>query len=98
MTVRVRTLLGELPRSRWEAICRKCGRCCYEKDRRGRRFVTNWRAPCRFLEESTHRCTVYESRFHACPECRRMTLFHALFAQYLPHECGYVERFRPGRS
>jgi hypothetical protein len=83
-------------RARWDAICRRCGSCCYEKDRRGIAIVTNWRAPCRFLEESTRLCTVYDKRFRACPECRKLTIVHALFAPYLPSTCGYVRRFRPG--
>ncbi len=29
-----------------------------------------------------------------CPECRRMTLRHALFTQWLPESCGYVRRYR----
>jgi uncharacterized cysteine cluster protein YcgN (CxxCxxCC family) len=85
-------------RARWDAICRKCGSCCYEKDRRGGAFVTNWRSPCRFLEESTRLCTVYEKRFSACHECRKMTIVHALFAPYLPATCGYVRRFRRLRA
>jgi hypothetical protein len=83
-------------RARWDAICRKCGSCCYEKDMGSGAVVTNWRAPCRFLDESTRLCTVYEKRFRACPECRKMTIAHALLAPYLPSTCGYVRRFRPG--
>ncbi len=85
-------------RARWEGICRKCGSCCYEKDRRDGAIVTNWRAPCRFLEQSTRLCTVYDERFRACSECRKMTILHALFASYLPATCGYVRKFRLGRG
>jgi uncharacterized cysteine cluster protein YcgN (CxxCxxCC family) len=85
-------------RARWDAICRKCGSCCYEKDRRNGAIVTDWRAPCRFLEESTRLCMVYEKRFRACPECKKMTIVHALFAPYLPETCGYVRKFRRGRG
>jgi hypothetical protein len=83
-------------RDKWEAVCRKCGRCCFEKDRRGGRVVTNWRAPCRFLDKDTRCCSVYAERFRVCPECRKMTVFHAFFAPWLPPECGYVRAFRPG--
>lgn len=88
-------LLADLRPDRWEALCRGCGLCCYEKDRHGGSVTTNWRAPCRYLEVSTRRCTVYGERFRVCPECRRMTLLHALFTPWLPASCGYVRRFRP---
>jgi uncharacterized cysteine cluster protein YcgN (CxxCxxCC family) len=50
--------------------------------------------PCRFLDESTRMCTVYERRFQACGECRKMTIFHVLFTTWLPETCGYVRRYR----
>jgi uncharacterized cysteine cluster protein YcgN (CxxCxxCC family) len=81
-------------RQRWEAVCTQCGLCCYQKEWRFGKIVTNYRAPCRFLDESSRLCTIYERRFRECAECRRMTIFHALFVSYLPAECGYVRRFR----
>jgi len=83
-------------RARWEGTCRRCGQCCYEKERQGRTVTTDFRRPCRFLDISSRRCTVYDHRFAACPQCRRMTLLHALFIPWLPEQCGYVQRFRPG--
>ena len=84
-------------REEWEALCRRCGFCCYEKRYTARGMVVDLRSPCRFLQEDTKLCTVYERRFAVCPECRRMTLFHALFCSYLPADCGYVRRFRKWR-
>ena len=78
----------------WEAVCNRCGLCCYEKEWRRGRIVTNHDSPCRFLDQGTRMCTVYEQRFRRCAECCKMTLFHALFVSYLPEECGYVTRFR----
>ena len=82
-------------RARWEGTCRRCGQCCYEKERQGRTVVTDFRHPCRFLDVSTRRCTVYDRRFSVCPQCKRMTIFHAVFVPWLPVQCGYVQRFRP---
>jgi len=94
--MRARFLRGRAERrASWDALCVRCGLCCYAKDIRGRRVLTNWRAPCRFLEESTRLCAVYERRFRACAECRKMTIFHALFTSWLPATCGYVRRYRP---
>jgi uncharacterized protein len=83
-------------RARWESLCLRCGKCCYEKDGWGRGIVTNYRRPCIHLDTRTHLCTIYEKRFALCPQCRRMTLRHALFVRWLPESCGYVRRYRLG--
>jgi uncharacterized protein len=54
----------------------------------------NQGSPCGFLDAATRRCKVYEHRFRACPDCKRMTLYHALFTPWLPENCGYVRAFR----
>jgi uncharacterized cysteine cluster protein YcgN (CxxCxxCC family) len=81
-------------RARWDALCLRCGRCCYEKSVRGFTVVTNWNRPCPHLDAGTRLCTVYTARFETCTACRKMTLMHALFSRWLPPECGYVRRYR----
>lgn len=39
-------------------------------------------------------CTVYDRRFEMCRECRRVTIFHALFDPGMPPQCGYVQYYR----
>jgi uncharacterized cysteine cluster protein YcgN (CxxCxxCC family) len=90
--------VGRLGRERWEALCRRCGHCCYQKEIRGGRVLIDYDSPCMYLDESSGLCTVYETRFSRCGDCRRMTVFHAIFASYLPADCGYVRRFRPWRK
>lgn len=87
-------------RRRWEALCRRCGACCYRKVWRAGAWVVDPVAPCGFLDPATRRCTVYDRRFQACPDCRRMTLYHALFTPWLPGDCGYVRAYRrtPGAA
>lgn len=85
-------------RVRWEALCRRCGKCCYEKEIRGFSVVTNDSRPCLHLDTATRLCTVYENRLEVCPQCRQMTLRHALFVRWLPEGCGYVQRFRSRRA
>lgn len=85
-----------------EALCRRCGRCCYEKfivD--GRVFTT--RRPCRHLDASTHLCTVYEKRFEVNPRCldvKRGIAFHVFpatcpyvrdLSDYIPSEEGWLD-------
>jgi uncharacterized cysteine cluster protein YcgN (CxxCxxCC family) len=84
--------------ARWEALCRRCGLCCYEKEYRGRTVVTHNRRPCRYLDVASHQCTVYAKRFETCAQCRRMTILHAMFVRWLPQECGYVQRYRLRRT
>ncbi|MGA2977609.1 MAG: hypothetical protein ABSF77_20080 [Spirochaetia bacterium] len=93
MMSRFRTAFADR-RARWEGLCRRCGVCCYEKDFRGGAVVTDYRRPCIHLNTVTHECTVYERRFAACPNCRKMTILHALFVRWLPDTCGYVQRYR----
>ena len=78
----------------WEALCRRCGACCHEKRYTSHGLVLDYGSPCRHLDLGTRQCRVYEVRFRACPECRRMTIFHALFSRFLPAGCGYVRAFR----
>ncbi len=87
-----RALAGR--RARWEALCRRCGLCCFEKEYRGRTVVINEDSPCLFLDTRRRSCRIYARRFDACPHCKRMTIFHALFVRWLPEECGYVRYYR----
>jgi uncharacterized protein len=84
--------------TRWEGVCRRCGLCCYEKEYRGRAVVTNSRRPCVYFDVASRLCTIYETRFKVCPQCRKMTILHALFVRWLPPECGYVQRYRIWRN
>jgi uncharacterized cysteine cluster protein YcgN (CxxCxxCC family) len=84
---------------RWEEYCLKCGLCCYVRHR-GKKgeVIVEYSSPCEYLDEKTHLCTVYEKRFSVCSDCRKLTLYHALFSPYLPSTCGYVRRFRFWRN
>ena len=82
--------------SRWESHCHLCGVCCYEKVRRhDGSWILDLSRPCPWLDERTKLCRIYERRLKVYPRCRRVTIFVALFAAYLPPSCGYVRRFRP---
>ena len=70
-----------------EALCRRCGRCCYEKfivD--GRVFTT--RTPCKFLDEKTMLCKVYGERFEKNPKC--LTVEQGIEFGVFPADCPYV--------
>lgn len=86
----------------WDSICLKCGQCCYEKDIRRGKVITDYSAPCEFLDVKTGKCSVYNCRFKKSKDCQKMNLFRALFARYIPDTCNYVIKYRfwrrPGRN
>ena len=72
----------------WDAICSKCGRCCYEKiDFEGRIYYTE--LPCEFFDLETKLCRVYAERDVKRPGCVRLTPEH-LNKGFLPEDCPYV--------
>jgi uncharacterized protein len=80
----------------WDEICRRCGRCCYEKlDLEGEIFYTD--EPCEFLDLKTRMCTVYPERHKARPGCAPLTPEH-LSMGILPADCPYVEDLPNYRS
>ncbi len=83
----------------WEAICRRCGECCfelvYEEDDT---LVAS--TMCEFLDPGSRQCKVYERRFEVCHDCIKLTAENLLRFDWLPETCGYVVRFgiRAGRK
>ena len=72
----------------WEAVCRRCGRCCHEKiDFEGRIYYTD--IPCEHLDPVTKRCGVYEKRDTVRPGCVRLTPTK-IEKGFLPADCPYV--------
>ncbi len=76
----------------WEALCRRCGECCYELvyDHNDKLIASN---KCDFLDPDTRLCTVYEKRFEVCYDCIRLTDKNLPRFDWLPETCGYVVRF-----
>jgi uncharacterized cysteine cluster protein YcgN (CxxCxxCC family) len=74
----------------WEALCRGCGSCCFEKieDERGTIFYTQ--TPCRYLDVVTRQCRIYDNRFTINPECVKLTADLVPNLRWLPRDCGYV--------
>ena len=76
----------------WEAVCDGCGKCCYNKyisgsGRKTRLYYT--KVACDFLNLRTNRCTVYEKRFTACPDCKKLTRENLADYTWLPDSCAY---------
>jgi len=73
---------------KWESLCCRCGRCCYEKvDFEGRIYYTE--LPCEFLDTETNLCRVYTERDVKRPGCVRLT-DEILPKGIMPADCPYV--------
>ncbi len=74
--------------SRWDAICVRCARCCYEKiDFNGKIFYTA--IPCAQLDPVSRLCRVYPQRGQVQPDCQRLTP-ETIGDGFLPADCPYV--------
>ncbi len=82
-------------RRNWDALCDRCGRCCYSRyiGANGE-IVICYDSPCEHLDTSTQQCRIYEDRFRKCGHCGKVTLFIALFHPTLPKDCAYARTFR----
>ena len=73
----------------WESVCRRCGRCCYEKiECEEVVYITN--VPCEYLDLETKMCRVYSHRDTTRPGCVRLTPMN-INSGLLPPDCAYVE-------
>jgi uncharacterized protein len=87
--------LSHRPDPRWDALCRQCGLCCYERSRVVGGVRIDLDRPCPYLDQESGSCTVYESRFESRASCSKVNLFHAIAGRWMPLSCGYVQRYRP---
>lgn len=80
----------------WENLCRRCGRCCYEKvEYLGQIYSTE--VPCEFLDLRSKLCTVYAQRCQRKPGCVKLNA-EIIALRVLPAGCAYVreiENYRP---
>lgn len=78
----------------WEAICAKCGKCCYEKVDLGCGEIRYTDEPCQHLDTKTRLCTIYEHRHEVEPDCISLTEELVRTLHWLPEECAYVAYVR----
>jgi len=78
----------------WEALCQKCGECCFEKWQRLDGTYLTTRVPCRHLDIISRECRVYAKRLQVGVGCVRLTPGLAKNAAWLPEDCAYVHKFR----
>ncbi len=73
----------------WEAICLRCGDCCFEKiiDTSGKVHTTP--IPCRFLDIHSRSCQIYHQRLKAEEDCIQLTAELVPELDWLPMGCAY---------
>ncbi|MBN1234116.1 MAG: hypothetical protein JXA60_12235 [Candidatus Coatesbacteria bacterium] len=90
--------LDKITTKEWEAICLKCGSCCFEKyyDSNGRLIFTD--IPCQYLDMESMLCKIYKNRFEINPECKKLKLSQVKSKRYLPSKCAYLKWWRDSRK
>jgi uncharacterized cysteine cluster protein YcgN (CxxCxxCC family) len=77
----------------WDSICRRCGRCCFEKDMVDG-YVIETEIPCRYLDIVTRECKVYHKRFDVGEGCLQLDTELVREAFWLPEACAYVHHVK----
>jgi len=81
-----------------EALCRRCGRCCYEKliidD-----CVFTTRKPCPHLDTKSNTCVIYARRHKLNPRC--LSVEEGIRYGVFPADCPYIQNlpdYRPAEE
>ena len=78
----------------WEALCHRCGLCCYERSVTSVGVRIDLSRPCPYLDTKSRACSVYQRRFTVGALCSKVNLLHAVFGRRMPLTCGYVRQYR----
>ena len=70
-----------------EAMCRRCGRCCYAKFLVGDRVIYT-DTPCVHLDLDTRLCRIYDRRHEVNPDC--LDVEQGILRGVFPADCPYV--------
>ncbi len=82
--------LHEMSRTEFESLCDGCGKCCLHKledEDTGDVFYT--KVACRFLDDASCKCQVYEERQVHVPDCIALTPESVQETYWLPETCAY---------
>ncbi len=90
----------------WDALCKRCGQCCFEKIENERGTIFYTQTPCRYLDVATRECKVYDRRAAINPACIKLTPELLGTLRWLHPDCGYRQAFpelspggtKPGNS
>ena len=82
----------------WEAICNRCGQCCFEKWVDGDGTILHTVIPCRFLDIVTRECKVYHKRLEVDEGCIKLTPEIVNSVRWLPEDCAYSKSMEGKRK
>jgi uncharacterized cysteine cluster protein YcgN (CxxCxxCC family) len=88
--------MGGTVNREWEARCRRCGQCCFEKWIEADGRIRFTRVPCRHLDMTTRTCRVYAKRLEVGEGCVQLTPENVAQLHWLPADCAYVELLAGG--
>jgi len=74
-----------------EALCKRCGRCCYHKLIVGEVIIAMDDA-CQYLDTSTKVCSIYDKRFEMNPRC--LSVAQGIRKRVFPNDCPYVAHLK----
>jgi hypothetical protein len=70
-----------------DALCRRCGKCCYKKVIEGKRvYITPF--PCKHLDPNTNLCSIFQERHRINRLC--LSVPQGLRCSAFPADCPYV--------
>ncbi len=85
-----RKRLDEMTPAEWESLCDGCGKCCLAKledEDSGEVYYTE--LACRYMDQNTCQCTVYDERLKKVPACTVLTPESLGDYHWLPFTCAY---------
>ncbi|WP_404362292.1 YcgN family cysteine cluster protein [Marinobacter sp.] len=85
-----RKRLDEMTAAEWESLCDGCGKCCLAKledEDTGDVYYTE--LACRYMDQDTCGCTVYDTRKAKVPACTVLTPGTVNDYHWLPFTCAY---------
>ena len=82
---------NDLTDDEWESICRKCGKCCYEKLDLGGGHIIYTEEPCVYLDTVTRMCKIYGNRHEIEPDCIKLSEDFIRQINWMPPGCAYVQ-------
>lgn len=83
---------AEFTDEEWEALCDKCGICCYRKIITGFLWwkkIRNTRIACDLLDTKSCCCKNYENRFSLQSDCLKLNRGNVEEFSWLPETCAY---------
>ena len=82
--------LAEMSQQEWESLCDGCARCCLHKLEDADSGEVHYTSVvCKYLDESTCRCTDYQHRHSLVPDCVCLTPDTVAAFKWLPTTCAY---------